>query len=64
MLMGKLSGIHLSHPPSRRMVRPRLTIYVCQEPQQLRDQQKHEDGELANSTFFGKFPEAVMCFLP
>ncbi|XP_026516497.1 alpha-globin transcription factor CP2 isoform X2 [Terrapene carolina triunguis] len=49
---GKLSGIHLLRPPSRRMVRPRLTIYVCQEPQPLRDQQKHEDGEPANSTFF------------
>ncbi|XP_065432622.1 alpha-globin transcription factor CP2 isoform X7 [Chrysemys picta bellii] len=49
---GKLSGIHLFRPPSRRMVRPRLTIYVCQEPQPLRDQQKHEDGEPANSTFF------------
>ncbi|KAH0629093.1 hypothetical protein JD844_010913 [Phrynosoma platyrhinos] len=35
-----------------RMVRPRLTIYVCQESQQLRDQQKHEDGDAANSTFF------------
>lgn len=37
-----------------RMVRPRLTIYVCQESQQLRDQQKHEDGDAANGTFFGK----------
>uniref|UniRef100_A0ACB8EN29 Transcription factor CP2 n=1 Tax=Sphaerodactylus townsendi TaxID=933632 RepID=A0ACB8EN29_9SAUR len=34
------------------MVRPRLTIYVCQEPQQLRDQQKHEDGDAGSSTFF------------
>lgn len=37
------------------MVRPRLTIYVCQESQQLRDlQQKHEDGDTVTSTFFGK----------
>lgn len=36
------------------MVRPRLTIYVCQESQQLRDlQQKHEDGDAVASTFFG-----------
>lgn len=36
------------------MVRPRLTIYVCQESQQLRDlQQKHEDGDAVTSTFFG-----------
>lgn len=42
-----------------RMVRPRLTIYVCQESLQLREQQqqqqqqqqKHEDGE-SNGTFF------------
>lgn len=37
------------------MVRPRLTIYVCQESQQLRDlQQKHEDGDAVTSTFFGE----------
>uniref|UniRef100_A0A8C6EMQ6 Alpha-globin transcription factor CP2-like n=1 Tax=Marmota marmota marmota TaxID=9994 RepID=A0A8C6EMQ6_MARMA len=42
------------------MVRPRLTIYVCQESLQLREQQqqqqqqpqqKHEDGD-SNGTFF------------
>lgn len=38
------------------MVRPRLTIYVCQESQQLRDlQQKHEDGDAVTSTFFGNW---------
>ena len=38
-----------------RMVRPRLTIYVCQESQQLQElQQKHEDGDAVTSTFFGK----------
>lgn len=43
-----------------RMVRPRLTIYVCQESLQLREQQqqqqnqqKHEDGD-SNGTFFGR----------
>ncbi|KAK2513798.1 hypothetical protein Q9233_015325 [Columba guinea] len=37
------------------MVRPRLTIYVCQESQQLRDlQQKHEDGDAVTSTFFAE----------
>uniref|UniRef100_A0A8C9B0B3 GRHL1/CP2 C-terminal domain-containing protein n=2 Tax=Phocoena sinus TaxID=42100 RepID=A0A8C9B0B3_PHOSS len=37
------------------MVRPRLTIYVCQESLRLRgqrqQQQKHEDGD-SNGTFF------------
>ncbi|XP_048343448.1 alpha-globin transcription factor CP2 [Sphaerodactylus townsendi] len=42
----------VSHSALQRMVRPRLTIYVCQEPQQLRDQQKHEDGDAGSSTFF------------
>lgn len=37
-----------------RVVRPRLTIYVCQESQQAREQQhKHENGDGANNTFFG-----------
>lgn len=37
-----------------RVVRPRLTIYVCQESQQARDQQqKHENGDGASNTFFG-----------
>lgn len=44
-----------AHCSFHRMVRPRLTIYVCQESQQLRDlQQKHEDGDTVTSTFFGK----------
>lgn len=35
------------------MVRPRLTIYVCQESQQTREQhQKHENGDGSNNTFF------------
>lgn len=37
-----------------RVVRPRLTIYVCQESQQTREQQvKHENGDAAINTFFG-----------
>ncbi|KAH1176115.1 hypothetical protein KIL84_020849 [Mauremys mutica] len=51
-ICGPADGIRLFNALKGRMVRPRLTIYVCQEPQQLRDQQKHEDGESANSTFF------------
>lgn len=48
-----------THCSVHRMVRPRLTIYVCQESQQLRDlQQKHEDGDTVTSTFFGKGFEA------
>ncbi len=39
-----------------RVVRPRLTIYVCQESQQTREQhQKHENGDGSNNTFFGEF---------
>lgn len=38
-----------------RVVRPRLTIYVCQESQQPREQQpKHENGDAAANTFFGQ----------
>lgn len=38
-----------------RVVRPRLTIYVCQESQQTREQQvKHENGDAAANTFFGQ----------
>lgn len=38
-----------------RVVRPRLTIYVCQESQQAREQHpKHENGDAAASTFFGQ----------
>ncbi|XP_074835928.1 alpha-globin transcription factor CP2 isoform X2 [Carettochelys insculpta] len=51
-ICGPADGIRLFNALKGRMVRPRLTIYVCQEPQQLREQQKHEDGESANSTFF------------
>uniref|UniRef100_A0A672MKK4 GRHL1/CP2 C-terminal domain-containing protein n=1 Tax=Sinocyclocheilus grahami TaxID=75366 RepID=A0A672MKK4_SINGR len=37
-----------------RVVRPRLTIYVCQESQQqTREQhQKHENGDGSSNTFF------------
>lgn len=39
----------------RRMVRPRLTIYVCQESQQVREpQHEHEDGDGSAGTFFGE----------
>ncbi|XP_077185038.1 alpha-globin transcription factor CP2 isoform X1 [Paroedura picta] len=51
-ICGPADGIRLFNALKGRMVRPRLTIYVCQESQQLRDQQKHEDGDAANSTFF------------
>lgn len=38
-----------------RVVRPRLTIYVCQESQQVREQQqKHENGDGSSSAFFGE----------
>ncbi|XP_074023800.1 alpha-globin transcription factor CP2 isoform X4 [Numenius arquata] len=45
-ICGPADGIRLFNALKGRMVRPRLTIYVCQESQQLRDlQQKHEDGD-------------------
>uniref|UniRef100_A0A8C5CY51 Transcription factor CP2 n=1 Tax=Gadus morhua TaxID=8049 RepID=A0A8C5CY51_GADMO len=39
---------------SEGVVRPRLTVYVCQESQQAREQQqqKHENGDSPNNTFF------------
>uniref|UniRef100_A0A8C6M773 Transcription factor CP2 n=1 Tax=Nothobranchius furzeri TaxID=105023 RepID=A0A8C6M773_NOTFU len=44
---------HNSFPVAEGVVRPRLTIYVCQESQQAReDHPKHENGEAAASTFF------------
>uniref|UniRef100_A0A8C7WQM3 Transcription factor CP2 n=1 Tax=Oryzias sinensis TaxID=183150 RepID=A0A8C7WQM3_9TELE len=43
---------HNSFPVAEGAVRPRLTIYVCQESQQAREQQpKHENGDAA-STFY------------
>ncbi|NWR56396.1 TFCP2 factor, partial [Bucorvus abyssinicus] len=52
-ICGPADGIRLFNALKGRMVRPRLTIYVCQESQQLRDlQQKHEDADAVTSTFF------------
>uniref|UniRef100_A0A670HL91 Transcription factor CP2 n=1 Tax=Podarcis muralis TaxID=64176 RepID=A0A670HL91_PODMU len=51
-ICGPADGIRLFNALKGRMVRPRLTIYVCQESQQLREQQKHEDGDAANNTFY------------
>ncbi|XP_046760900.1 transcription factor CP2 isoform X2 [Gallus gallus] len=52
-ICGPADGIRLFNALKGRMVRPRLTIYVCQESQQLQElQQKHEDGDAVTSTFF------------
>ncbi|OCT92900.1 hypothetical protein XELAEV_18015966mg [Xenopus laevis] len=53
-ICGPADGIRLFNALKGRMVRPRLTVYVCQESQQLREQQqhKHENGEPGNSAFF------------
>ncbi|KAM9320967.1 alpha-globin transcription factor CP2 isoform 2-T2 [Gastrophryne carolinensis] len=53
-ICGPADGIRLFNALKGRVVRPRLTIYVCQESQQLRDhqQQKHENGEQANGPFY------------
>uniref|UniRef100_A0A2K5DIQ9 Transcription factor CP2 n=1 Tax=Aotus nancymaae TaxID=37293 RepID=A0A2K5DIQ9_AOTNA len=58
-ICGPADGIRLFNALKGRMVRPRLTIYVCQESLQVREQQqqqqqqqqKHEDGD-SNGTFF------------
>lgn len=61
-ICGPADGIRLFNALKGRMVRPRLTIYVCQESVQLREQQqqqppppppqqKQEDGD-SNGTFF------------
>uniref|UniRef100_A0A3Q2L2C8 Transcription factor CP2 n=2 Tax=Equus TaxID=9789 RepID=A0A3Q2L2C8_HORSE len=58
-ICGPADGIRLFNALKGRMVRPRLTIYVCQESLQLREQQqqqqqqqqKHEDGD-SNGSFF------------
>ncbi|XP_063808360.1 alpha-globin transcription factor CP2 isoform X2 [Pseudophryne corroboree] len=44
-ICGPADGIRLFNALKGRVVRPRLTIYVCQESQQLREhqQQKHEN---------------------
>uniref|UniRef100_A0A7N6F9S6 Grh/CP2 DB domain-containing protein n=1 Tax=Anabas testudineus TaxID=64144 RepID=A0A7N6F9S6_ANATE len=52
-ICGPADGIRLFNALKGRVVRPRLTIYVCQESQQARDQQpKHENGDAAANTFF------------
>ncbi|XP_012731066.2 transcription factor CP2 isoform X1 [Fundulus heteroclitus] len=52
-ICGPADGIRLFNALKGRVVRPRLTIYVCQESQQVREHQpKHENGDAAASTFF------------
>uniref|UniRef100_A0A3P9QHT5 Transcription factor CP2 n=1 Tax=Poecilia reticulata TaxID=8081 RepID=A0A3P9QHT5_POERE len=52
-ICGPADGIRLYNALKGRVVRPRLTIYVCQESQQPREHQaKHENGDAAASTFF------------
>uniref|UniRef100_A0A6Q2ZEY8 Grh/CP2 DB domain-containing protein n=1 Tax=Esox lucius TaxID=8010 RepID=A0A6Q2ZEY8_ESOLU len=52
-ICGPADGIRLFNALKGRVVRPRLTVYVCQESQQAREQQqKHENGDTASNTFF------------
>lgn len=63
LTMGKHCKADSPFSSPHRMVRPRLTIYVCQESLQLREQQqqqpqpqpqqKQEDGD-SDGTFFGR----------
>uniref|UniRef100_A0A8C8CBH7 Grh/CP2 DB domain-containing protein n=1 Tax=Oncorhynchus tshawytscha TaxID=74940 RepID=A0A8C8CBH7_ONCTS len=47
-ICGPADGIRLFNALKGRVVRPRLTVYVCQESQQAREQQqKHENGDTA-----------------
>uniref|UniRef100_A0A669DAZ4 Transcription factor CP2 n=1 Tax=Oreochromis niloticus TaxID=8128 RepID=A0A669DAZ4_ORENI len=47
-ICGPADGIRLFNALKGRVVRPRLTIYVCQESQQAREQHpKHENGDAA-----------------
>ncbi|XP_060931053.1 transcription factor CP2 isoform X1 [Limanda limanda] len=50
-ICGPADGIRLFNALKGRVVRPRLTIYVCQESPEARDQ-KHENGDAATNTFF------------
>ncbi|KAL2293873.1 hypothetical protein Nmel_018939, partial [Mimus melanotis] len=61
-ICGPADGIRLFNALKGRMVRPRLTIYVCQESQQVRDpQHEHEDSDGAG-TFFGvSYVSRVSC---
>uniref|UniRef100_A0A673W8N5 Transcription factor CP2 n=1 Tax=Salmo trutta TaxID=8032 RepID=A0A673W8N5_SALTR len=48
-ICGPADGIRLFNALKGRVVRPRLTVYVCQESQQAREQQqKHENGDAAS----------------
>ncbi|XP_043537978.1 transcription factor CP2 isoform X1 [Chiloscyllium punctatum] len=53
-ICGPADGIRLFNALKGRMVRPRLTIYVCQELQQIREQQqhKHENGDSVSCSFY------------
>ncbi|NXK43409.1 TFCP2 factor, partial [Piprites chloris] len=52
-ICGPADGIRLFNALKGRLVRPRLTIYVCQESQQVRDpQHETEDGDGSTGTFF------------
>ncbi|XP_062314931.1 transcription factor CP2 [Osmerus eperlanus] len=52
-ICGPADGIRLFNALKGRVVRPRLTVYVCQESQQAREQQqKHENGDATSNTFF------------
>ncbi|XP_014116103.1 PREDICTED: alpha-globin transcription factor CP2 isoform X3 [Pseudopodoces humilis] len=52
-ICGPADGIRLFNTLKGRMVRPRLTIYVCQESQHGREpQHEHEDGDSSSGTFF------------
>uniref|UniRef100_A0A8C9T627 Transcription factor CP2 n=1 Tax=Scleropages formosus TaxID=113540 RepID=A0A8C9T627_SCLFO len=50
-ICGPADGIRLFNALKGRVVRPRLTIYVCQESQQVREQQKQENGDVYHAIY-------------
>ncbi|KAG7477341.1 hypothetical protein MATL_G00068510 [Megalops atlanticus] len=52
-ICGPAEGIRLFNMLKGRLVRPRLTVYVCQESQHAQgQQQKQENGHVVGSTFY------------
>ncbi|XP_036387585.1 transcription factor CP2-like isoform X1 [Megalops cyprinoides] len=52
-ICGPADGIRLFNMLKGRLVRPRLTVYVCQESQHAQgQQQKQENGHVVGSTFY------------
>lgn len=58
LLLCNCSTVCIYGVVSRSVVRPRLTVYVCQESQR-EHQVKHENGDASANTFFGQSMPAL-----